>query len=104
MLARANEQPTQHTYLRSLGLNFEKVVSRVSELLNLNESEVLSCDKTPKSVLARRLLCHFSHRDLGFTTADIAGRLILNPSAVSRAACLGRGIAKEMGYALRGYE
>ena len=101
MLAGANEQLARHTRLRSLGLDFEKVVSRVAELLNVDESTVLTRDKTPKSVLARRLICHFAHNDLGLTTIDIARRLGLNQSVVSRAARLGRVIANEEGYALR---
>jgi REP element-mobilizing transposase RayT len=101
MLARANEQLTQHTYLRSLGLNFEKVVSLVAELVCVDVKTVLARDKTPQSVLARRLLCHFAHNDLGLTTVDIAKRLGLNQSVVSRAARLGRDIASEKGYTLR---
>ena len=101
MLAGANEQLARHTRLRSLGLDFEKVVSRVAELLNVVESTVLTRDKTPKSVLARRLICHFAHNDLGLTTIDIARRLGLNQSVVSRAARLGRVIANEEGYTLQ---
>jgi hypothetical protein len=101
MLARANEQLAGHTLLRSLGLNFEKVVSRVAELLDADESMVLSRDKTPQSVLARRLLCHFAHNDLGLTTIDIARRLGVHQSVVSRAARMGRAIANEEGYTLQ---
>jgi len=100
MLVRANEQLARHTHLQSMGLDFDKVVSRVAELLNVDESTVLACDKTPQSVLTRRLICHFAHNDLGLTTIDIARRLGLNQSVVSRAARLGKGIAKEKGYAL----
>ena len=101
MLARANEQLARHTHLRSLGLDFEKVVSRVAELVGVDVKTVLARDKTPQSVLARRLLCHFAHNGLGLTTVDIAKRLGINQSVVSRAARLGRDIAIEKGYTLR---
>ena len=101
MLANANERLAHRTYLQSVGLNFEKVVGRVAELLGVDESTVLSRDKTPQSVLARRLLCHFAHNDLGLTTVDIAKRLGIDQSAVSRAARLGSGIADKKGYRLR---
>ena len=101
MLARANEQLAKLTYLRSLGLNFEKVVARVAELLDVDRHTVLARDKTPRSVLARRLLCHFAHNKLGLTTVDIAKRLGINQSVVSRAARLGRDIAGKEGYSLR---
>jgi REP element-mobilizing transposase RayT len=101
MLANANERLAHRTYLRSVGLNFERVVGRVAELLDAEEATVLSRDKTPQSVLARRLLCHFAHNHLGLTTIDIAKRLGINQSVVSRAARLGRDIADEKGYILR---
>jgi hypothetical protein len=101
MLSGANEQLANPTYLRSLGLNFEKVVARVAELLDVDTHAVLARDKTPRSVLARRLLCHFAHNELGLTTIDIAKRLGINQSVVSRAARLGRDIAGEVGYTLR---
>ena len=100
MLARANEQLAQHTYLRSLGLNFEKVVSCVAEMVDMDVKTVLARDKAPQSVLARRLLCHFAHNDLGLTTVEIAKRLGIHQSVVSRAARLGRDIASEKGFTL----
>jgi hypothetical protein len=100
ILARANEQRARHIHLQSLGFDFGSVVSRVAELLDVDERTVLSRDKTPLSVLARRLLCHFAHNDLGLTTVDIAKLLGLNQSVVSRAARYGREIARQNKYAL----
>jgi REP element-mobilizing transposase RayT len=101
MLTGANEQLANQTYLLSLGLNFEKVVARVAELLDIDDHTALARDKTPRSVLARRLLCHFAHNELGLTTIEVAKRLGINQSVVSRAARLGRDIAGEEGYTLR---
>jgi hypothetical protein len=50
--------------------------------------------------MARRLICHFAHNELGLTTVAIARRLNINQSVVSRAARQGRLIAEKGHYDL----
>ncbi len=100
MLARANEDLSEKTRLRTRGIDFDAVVARVAQLLNLSIGAVRSRDKTPQSVKARRLICHFAHNDLGLSTVDIARHLSIHQSVVSRAARQGRLIAEEGNYHL----
>lgn len=100
MLAHADERLSEAARLEASGLDFHSVVDRVAVLLELDAEAVLCRDKTPQSVLARRLLCHFAHHTLGLSTVDIARRLNIHQSVVSRAARQGRRIASEQGFTL----
>jgi REP element-mobilizing transposase RayT len=100
MLARANEDLSEKTRFRTHGIDFDAVVARVAQLLSLPIEAVRRRDKTPQSVKARRLICHFAHNDLGLSTVDIAKHLNIHQSVVSRAARQGRLIAEEDNYHL----
>lgn len=77
------------------GLDFEKTVSRVAEVLGIMPSDVLSRTKTPHSVKARSLLCYWLNTDLGMNKADIARKLAICHSAISRGCSRGEKIARE---------
>ncbi len=100
MLSRANEDLTKKTRLRTQGIDFDAVVARVAQLLSLPIGAVRRRDKSPQSVMARRLICHFAHNELGLSTVAIARRLSIHQSVVSRAARQGRHIAEESNYDL----
>jgi REP element-mobilizing transposase RayT len=100
MLAKANEHLSGQARLQAQGMDFDVAVARVAKLLNLQAEAVLCRDKTPQSVFARRLLCHFAHNELGLSTVAIAKRLKISQSVVSRAARQGRAIAEESNYVL----
>ncbi len=84
VLKSAQESLEEKYGLKSRGYDFDKAVERVSELMDMDVSQVLAFDKAPKTVQARALLCFFAHRKLGMTTIEIAGRLKISQSAVSR--------------------
>lgn len=100
MLARANEDLSKKARLRARGMDFDTVTSRVAQLLSLPVEAVRRRDKTPQSVMARRLICHFAHNELGLSTVAIARRLNIHQSVVSRAARQGRLIAEKGHYDL----
>jgi REP element-mobilizing transposase RayT len=100
MLARANEDLSEKTRLRTRGIDLDAVTARVAQLLSLPIGAVRRRDKTPQSVKARRLICHFAHNDLGLSTVEIARELNIHQSVVSRAARQGRLIAEEGNYHL----
>jgi len=102
MLARADEHLSGQVRLKTTGIDFDTAAKRVAELLGLPVEAVLRRDKTPQSVLARRLLCHFAHNELGLSTVAVAKRLGINQSVVSRAARRGRAIAEERNLILIG--
>ncbi len=100
MLASANEDLSEKTRLRIRGIDFDAVAARVAQFLDLSIEAVRHRDKTPQSVKARRLICHFAHNDVGLSTVDIAKHLNIHQSVVSRAARQGRLIAEEGNYDL----
>jgi chromosomal replication initiation ATPase DnaA len=100
MLARANEDLSKRARLRAQGMDFDTVTSRVAQLLSLPVEAVRRRDKTPQSVMARRLICDLAHKELGLSTVAIARRLNINQSVVSRAARQGRLIAEKGQYNL----
>jgi len=57
VLAQAKKNFERKYHLKSSGLNFEKVLGRVAELLDLKPEQVLAVGKYKKTVAARSLLC-----------------------------------------------
>ncbi len=95
VLKSAQESIEEKYGLKNRGYDFDKAVERVSELMDMDVSQVLAFDKAPKTVQARALLCFFAHRKLGMTTIEIAGRLKISQSAVSRLSRKGEIIERE---------
>ncbi len=95
VLKSAQESLEEKYGLKNRGYDFDKAVERVSELMDMDVSQVLAFDKAPKTVQARALLCFFAHRKLGMTTIEIAGRLKISQSAVSRLSRKGEIIERE---------
>ncbi len=95
VLKSAQESLEEKYGLKNRGYDFDKAVERVSELMDMDVSQVLAFDKAPKTVQARALLCFFAHRKLGITTIKIAGRLKISQSAVSRLSRKGEIIERE---------
>jgi REP element-mobilizing transposase RayT len=97
----AEEERFERRYtLQSTGYDFDRVVERVAELLGLESEDVLCSGKGPKTVKARRLLCFWANRELGMTTVEIAKRLNLSQSAVSRSSLRGEKIARDSQFQL----
>ena len=84
VLKSAQESLGEKYGLENRGYDFDKAVERVSEQMDMDASQVIAFDKAPKTVQARALLCFWPHRKLGMTTIEIAGRLKISQSAVSR--------------------
>jgi len=57
VLAQAKDNFERKYHLKSNGFNFEKVLGRVAELLDLKPEQVLAVGKYKKTVAARSLLC-----------------------------------------------
>ena len=95
-LERQNELLEQRYQLQMQGYDIDKVVDRVANLFLLKPEEVLSSSKQPQRVKARSLLCYWAAKELEIGGADIARRLKISQSAVSRAVARGERIAAEM--------
>lgn len=100
VLKTTGESLEQKYKLKASGYDFERAVKRVSEVLNISVDDVMASNKSPGTVKARALLCFWAHRKLGMTTVEIAGRLNLCQSAVSRLSMKGEKIENECGVEL----
>ena len=63
--------------------------------LGMERGEVLRSGKGAQTVKAHSLVCFWANRELGMTTVEIANRLKLSQSAVSRSCLRGERIAGE---------
>ena len=95
VLKAAEEAFEQKYELEAKGYDFERVVNRVAEVLDMEVEDVLRMGKSPQTVKARSLLCFWAHRKLGMTTIEIGRRLKMSQSAISRLSLRGERIEKE---------
>ena len=100
VLKEAKDRLERRYDLAARGYDFEKVVARVAEVLDVEFRAVLRRDKQPQTVKARSLVCFWANRELGMSTVEIARRLRLCQSAVSKAARRGEQIASKFGFNL----
>lgn len=100
VLKSAQETIEEKYVLANRGFDFERAVERVSEVMDMDVPQVIAFGKEPKTVQARALLCFWAHRKLGMTTIEIAGRLKLSQSAVSRLSRKGEIIEREKSFKL----
>lgn len=95
VLNESNECLERKYHLQARGYDFSAVVERVANLLDLEVNEILRSGKQPQIVKARSLICFWANRELGMTTVEIARRLGICQSAVSRSSLRGEKIARE---------
>jgi len=81
--------------LKAAGFDFKAVIERVVAIVKIDPKEVLVPGKQATRVKARNLVCFWSSRKLGMTTVDIAGRLSMSQSAVSKASYRGEKMVRE---------
>jgi len=102
VLRLANEAFEETYELKSLGYDFQRVISRVAESMGMDPQEVTASGKSPQTVKARALLCFWAHRKLGMTTTEIARRLNITQPAASRLSKRGEQLEKECRFNLIG--
>ena len=95
ILSESEKQFARKYRLKSLGYDFEKVIERVSEILQLEKDYITGKGRQRDRVTARDLLCYWSAAELRMSIVDIARRLDLTPAAVSFAVHRGEMIAKK---------
>lgn len=95
VLKSAEEAFEEKYDLKVRGYDFDRVVLRVAEVMDMRPAEVTAFGKSPRTVTARSLLCFWSHRKLGMSTVEIASRLRIGQPAVSRSSMRGEKIARE---------
>lgn len=100
VLKSAQESLEEKYGLANRGYDFSRAVERVSEVMDMDVRQVIAYGKAPKTVQARALLCFWAHRKLGMTTIEIATRLKISQSAVSRLSRKGEIIEREKSFKL----
>ncbi|XPS88920.1 transposase, IS200-like [Desulfosarcina variabilis str. Montpellier] len=95
VLASAQEALEEKYLLKSRGIDFDQVIRRVAEVMNIEPDQVTAYGKSPQTVQARSLLCFWAHRKLGMTTIEISKRLNISQPAASRSSKRGERIEKE---------
>jgi REP element-mobilizing transposase RayT len=95
VLKNQNERLQRRYRIQMQGLDFEKVVDRVAQIFKLKPVEVLSSVKQSRWVEARSLLCYWAVKELEITGAEVARRLKMSKSGVSRAVVRGEKIASD---------
>jgi len=100
VLAAADEKLERTYQYKSKGYNLNSVIEKVSELLEMENIDLLGGGKQSKVVMARSLVCYFANSELGLTTVELSRRLNVCQSAVSRSVIRGKEIADKEGYKL----
>jgi putative transposase len=100
VLGSANDLLDRRYALHARGYDFAKAVTRAAETMGLAPSDVLRPGKHPLTVRARSLLCYWANRELGMTTMEVARKLGICQSAVTKASHRGEEMAVENHYFL----
>jgi putative transposase len=94
VLEKANEEFERTTLLKSRGLNWETLLSRVASFYDIECASLETGSKSPSIVKARSVLCYLAVRKLGVTGTAIATKLNITPSAVSKAVTRGQELLR----------
>lgn len=86
--------------LKAKGYDFEAVVERVAELLEMKANQVLTNRKNKQAVRARSLVCFWAFSELGINQIELAQRFGISQPAVSSAVRKGEEIARTNDYEL----
>ncbi len=100
VLEAAEEDLFRRYRLRAEGYDFEKILNLVAKFFDLDPSEILLPSKQRERIRARSLLCYWAISELGMTATELAHRLGVHQSNVSRAAQRGEKLAAEEGLSI----
>jgi putative transposase len=90
VLKRADEEYDRRTLARREGLDLDGLVNRISDYFGIDKEALKSSSKQREVCRARRLLCYFAVSRLMISCADIARKLNISPSSVSKSVMRGR--------------
>lgn len=95
MLSQASEEMDRRYRLKAAGVDFNSLLQRVSEMINVSPGLILSSDRGRETVKARSLLCYWAAEELGIKQPEIANKLKVSQAAVSFAIKRGRAFADQ---------
>ncbi len=100
VLRAANEQMEQRSALKAEGFDFNAIISKVAQIMDIEPEAVLNRGRSEQTVKARDLLCYFANRELGMTTVELSRKVGVSQPTVSRASQRGERIAKNNNFKL----
>jgi putative transposase len=100
VFAVSHEHLERKYHLRAQGFDLDRIASRVSALLGVDQRLIWGPGKERDRVKARSLLCYWAVRDLGIAMTELSGRLGLSLSGVGLSVRRGEILARSKGYKL----
>jgi len=100
VLAEAEEKMKRKYFLRTRGMDLEKLTHRVADLLKIKPKDVWAAGKYRRTVKARSLLCFWATTELGITQSYLASKLRISQPAVGLSVKRGERLAKRKCYSL----
>jgi REP element-mobilizing transposase RayT len=100
VLAASNEQMKRKYHLRAKGVDLETVAARVSELTDIDKSQIFLPGKGRNRVKARSLFCYWAIRELGISMSELSRKLELSMAGISQSVKRGEMTAEEEGFCL----
>jgi hypothetical protein len=94
--AGQKEQFERRYLLKAQGYDIDRVVTKVSEVLQIEPAQVWKPGNQPLRVKARSLVCYWAVRELGLTGTIVGKLLGLGQPAVSRAVVRGEKLTQVM--------
>ena len=97
----STQERLEHKYsLQARGIDLDKVVDRVCDLLNLEQTDIWTPGKERYRVQARSLLCFWASSELKISQTELGRRFKLTPAAISLCVKRGENLARNCGYSL----
>lgn len=84
VLAASNEQMKRKYHLRAKGVDLETIAARVSELTDIDKSQIFLPGKERNRVKARSLFCYWAVRELGISMSELSGNGCDNRKLIRR--------------------
>jgi len=98
VLSVCQEQMERKHILETKGYNLDKVTEIVSNLMNLERSEIWAAGKECRRVAARSVFCFWAVRELGISMAELSRQLKLSISGISLSIKRGEKMIKDKNY------
>lgn len=104
VLSEANEQVDRKYHLKVQGFDFEKIATRVADLIGIAPEHINTGGKHRQTGQARDLLCCWATSELGIRQTELAQKLRISQPSVSQAVTRGQALANRYQYTLIGHQ
>ena len=98
VLRGARERLEQRYALQTMGVDLDKLVKIVSELMDVETALIFRPGKERRRVAARSLVCYWAVRELGISLSELSQRFDMSPSGISLSVQRGERLAAQKGY------